>query len=114
MTSFGNLSSAANNNNNSSATSIIASKLNQDKVLKAREGAVTSNVAKIIPNVRGPYRRYTPLQAQELFELVIELGMSARKAGAIIGIKERTAQHYVKLYKDDDKQRLPGYKKQSR
>ncbi|KAI8350885.1 hypothetical protein EDC96DRAFT_519013 [Choanephora cucurbitarum] len=58
--------------------------------------------------VRGNYRSYTPHQIQELLDLVIEQGMSARQAGLYVGIAVRTAQHYVMLYKDDEKKRLPG------
>lgn len=43
---------------------------------------------------------------------MIEQGISTRKAGFIIGIVERTPQHYVKLYRDDEKKRLPGARKQ--
>ncbi|KAG0749326.1 hypothetical protein G6F57_000254 [Rhizopus arrhizus] len=45
-------------------------------------------------------------------DLVIEQGLSARKAGFIVGIVERTAQHYVKQCKDDAEKRLPGQRKQ--
>ncbi|KAI8378880.1 hypothetical protein EDC96DRAFT_592445, partial [Choanephora cucurbitarum] len=58
--------------------------------------------------VRGNYRSYAPQQIQELLDLVIEQGMSARQAGLSVGIAVRTAQHYVKLYKDDEEKRLPG------
>ncbi|KAG1155395.1 hypothetical protein G6F36_014396 [Rhizopus arrhizus] len=61
---------------------------------------------------RGAYRTYSPEQVQELLDLVIEEGLSARKAGAIVGIVERTAQNYVKTYKEDDEKRLPGGRKQ--
>jgi hypothetical protein len=40
--------------------------------------------------------------------------MSARQAGLTVGIVVRTAQHYVKTYKDDEEKRLPGTKKVSR
>ncbi|KAG1055662.1 hypothetical protein G6F43_002405 [Rhizopus delemar] len=49
---------------------------------------------------------------QELHDLVIEEGLSARKAGAVVGIAERTAQNYVKTYREDDEKRLPGGRKQ--
>lgn len=62
--------------------------------------------------VRGAYRSYSPEQVQELLDLVIEQGLSARKAGAIVGVVERTAQHYVKTYREDDEKRLPGGRKQ--
>ncbi|KAG0767089.1 hypothetical protein G6F16_004621 [Rhizopus arrhizus] len=45
-------------------------------------------------------------------DLVIEQGLSARKAGFIVGIVERTAQHCVKQCKDDAEKRLPGQRKQ--
>ncbi|KAI8370160.1 hypothetical protein EDC96DRAFT_588327 [Choanephora cucurbitarum] len=61
--------------------------------------------------VRGSYRSYAPEQIQELLDLVIEQGLSARKTGFIVGIVERIAQHYVKQYKDDNEKRLPGQKK---
>ncbi|CEP09353.1 hypothetical protein [Parasitella parasitica] len=61
--------------------------------------------------VRGSYRSYNPEQIQELLDLVIEGGLSARKAGMMVGIVERTAQHYVKLYRDDEEKRLPGLRK---
>ncbi|KAG1445682.1 hypothetical protein G6F46_012142 [Rhizopus delemar] len=48
----------------------------------------------------------------ELLDLVIEEGLSARKAGAIVGIVKRTAQNYVKTYEEDEEKRLPGGKKQ--
>ncbi|KAG0742898.1 hypothetical protein G6F29_011149 [Rhizopus arrhizus] len=50
----------------------------------------------------------------ELLDLVIEEGLSARKAGAIVGIIERTAQNYVKTYKEDEEKRLSGGRKQRR
>lgn len=61
--------------------------------------------------VRGSYRSYNPEQIQELLDLVIEGGLSARKAGMMVGIVERTAQHYVKFYRDDEEKRLPGLRK---
>ncbi|OBZ84621.1 hypothetical protein A0J61_07328, partial [Choanephora cucurbitarum] len=44
---------------------------------------------------------------EKLLDLVIEQGMSVRQAGLSVGIAVRTAQHYVKLYKDDEEKRLP-------
>ncbi|KAG1047050.1 hypothetical protein G6F43_010485 [Rhizopus delemar] len=35
-----------------------------------------------------------------------------KKAGSAVGIVERTAQNYVKTYKEDDEKRLPGGRKQ--
>jgi transposase len=58
------------------------------------------------------YRTYSPEQVQGLFDLVIEEGLSARKANAIVGIVERTAQNYVQTYKEDEEKRLPGGRKQ--
>ncbi|EIE76833.1 hypothetical protein RO3G_01537 [Rhizopus delemar RA 99-880] len=49
---------------------------------------------------------------QELLDLVIEEGLSARKADAVFGIVERTVQNYVKTYKEDDEKRLPDGRKQ--
>jgi transposase len=37
-------------------------------------------------------------------------GISARKAGIITGIVVRTAQHYVKQFRDDNQKQLPGIK----
>ncbi|EIE90783.1 hypothetical protein RO3G_15494 [Rhizopus delemar RA 99-880] len=59
-----------------------------------------------------PEETYSPEQVQELLDLVIEEGLFARKAGAIVGIVERTAQNYVKTYKEDDEKRLPSDSKQ--
>lgn len=64
--------------------------------------------------VRGAYRSYSAAQIQELLDLVIERGISARQAGLAVGIVVRTAQHYVKLYKDDEEKRLPGARKLTR
>lgn len=56
---------------------------------------VSTKVAK--SKTRVSYRSYTPEQVHELLDLVIEAGLSARKAGMMIGIVERTAQHYMRL-----------------
>ncbi|KAG0745035.1 hypothetical protein G6F57_008549 [Rhizopus arrhizus] len=64
-----------------------------------------------IETVRGSYRSHNLEQIQELLDLVVEGGLSARKAGMMVGIVERTAQHYVKLYRDDEEKRLPGTRK---
>ena len=61
--------------------------------------------------VQGSYRSYNSEQIQELLNHVIEGGLSARKTGMMIGIVERTTQHYVKLYRDDEEKRLPGLRK---
>ncbi|KAI8885049.1 hypothetical protein K501DRAFT_284506 [Backusella circina FSU 941] len=78
--------------------------------------SVTNGTTKVTTAkaIRGPYRSYTPLQVQELLDLVIEEGISARQAGLTIGIVVRTAQHYVKTYRNDEEKRLPGTKKASR
>jgi hypothetical protein len=55
--------------------------------------------SKAVSSPRGPYRSYTQAQVQELLDLVIEKGMSARKSWLTLGNVVRTAQHYVKLYK---------------
>ncbi|KAG1145251.1 hypothetical protein G6F37_008097 [Rhizopus arrhizus] len=52
-----------------------------------------------------------PEISKKLLDLVIEGGLSARKAGMMVGIVERTAQHYVKLYRDDEEKYLPGLRK---
>lgn len=70
----------------------------------------TTSKATIERKTRGPYRSYTPLQIQELLDLVIKQGMSAIQAGLAVGIVVRTAQHYVKTYKNDEEKRLPGKK----
>ncbi|GAA5815200.1 hypothetical protein MFLAVUS_008706 [Mucor flavus] len=70
-----------------------------------------SSVKVSATKTRGFYRSYTSEQIQELLDLVIETGISARKAGMMVSIVERTAQHYVKLYRDDEEKRLPGSRK---
>jgi transposase len=57
--------------------------------------------------VRGPYRRYTEHQIEQLFDYVIEQGKTAKEAALLTGINVRTAQHYIKTYNDDDERRLP-------
>ncbi|KAJ2557933.1 hypothetical protein EV175_001057 [Coemansia sp. RSA 1933] len=57
---------------------------------------------------RGPYRRYTPQQIERLFDLVIEEGRTAKEAALMTGINVRTAQNYVKTYREDEQGRLPG------
>ncbi|CEJ00962.1 hypothetical protein RMCBS344292_18454 [Rhizopus microsporus] len=76
------------------------------------ENGLKQRKKKAPAKVRGAYRSYSPEQVQELLDPVIEQGLSARKAGAIVGIVERTAQHYVKTYREDDEKRLPGGRKQ--
>ncbi|KAI9502136.1 hypothetical protein BX070DRAFT_178703, partial [Coemansia spiralis] len=63
---------------------------------------------------RGSYRRYTPQQIEKLFDLVIEEGRSAKEAALMAGINVRTAQHYVKTYRDDEQKRLPGIERKPR
>jgi hypothetical protein len=66
---------------------------------------------------RVPYHSYKPLQVQELIDLVIEEGFSARQEGLSVGIVVRTTQHYVRyiyIYKDNGEKRLPDAKKASR
>ncbi|KAI9505861.1 hypothetical protein BX070DRAFT_220922, partial [Coemansia spiralis] len=48
----------------------------------------------------GSYRRYTQQQIERLFDLVIEEGRSANEAVFMTGINIRTAQNYVKAYRD--------------
>lgn len=52
--------------------------------------------------VRGLYRLHSLEQVQEFLDLVIKQGLSARKAAFIVDIIERTAQHWVKQYKDNN------------
>ncbi|KAI9265642.1 hypothetical protein BY458DRAFT_221928 [Sporodiniella umbellata] len=81
-------------------------------MLKKRKIAAQNyRLLKCNSKVRGFYRSYNPEQIQKLLDLVIEGGLSARKAGMMVGIVERTAQHYVKLYRDDEEKRLPGLRK---
>jgi hypothetical protein len=86
-------------------TSDICTKKNED--IRSKVSSVKVSATK----TRGFYRSYTPAQIQELLDLVIETGISARKARMMVGIVERTAQHYVKLYRDDEEKRLPGSRK---
>ncbi|KAI8876457.1 hypothetical protein K501DRAFT_163552, partial [Backusella circina FSU 941] len=51
---------------------------------------------------------------QELLNLVIEQGVSTRKAGITVATVARTAQHYVKSYKGDEEKSMPDTKKASR
>ncbi|KAI9483352.1 MAG: hypothetical protein EXX96DRAFT_139743 [Benjaminiella poitrasii] len=43
--------------------------------------------------VQGSYRSHNSEQIQEIHDLVIEGGLSARKAGMMVGIVEKTAQN---------------------
>ena len=57
--------------------------------------------------MRGPYRRYTAHQIEQLFDYVIEQGKTAKDAALLTGINIRTAQNYIKGYNDDEERRLP-------
>ncbi|KAG1152233.1 hypothetical protein G6F37_002253 [Rhizopus arrhizus] len=57
---------------------------------------------------RGPYRKYTVKQIEELFDLIIEEGFTTKDAALVTGINIRTAQNYVKTYNSDPQKRLPG------
>ncbi|KAI9476580.1 MAG: hypothetical protein EXX96DRAFT_577648 [Benjaminiella poitrasii] len=48
-------------------------------------------VTKTKASVRGPCHSYTPIQIQELLDLIIEQEMFARKAGLTVGIVVRMA-----------------------
>ena len=56
---------------------------------------------------RGPYRRYTAHQIEQLFDYVIEQGKTAKDAAILTGINIRTAKHYIRKYNDDEERRLP-------
>ena len=56
---------------------------------------------------RGPYRRYTTHQIEQLFVYVIELGKTAKEAALLTGINIRTARHCIKKYNEDEERRLP-------
>ena len=49
---------------------------------------------------RGCYRRYNFDRVEKLFDLMIEQATTAKEAALMTGINIRTAQHYVKKYKD--------------
>jgi len=55
--------------------------------------------------VRGPYRRYTGHQIEQLLLYVIEQGKTAKDAAHLTGINVKTAQHYIKTYNGE--RRLP-------
>ncbi|CAO3682597.1 unnamed protein product [Rhizopus stolonifer] len=57
----------------------------------------------IDPILQSKYKSFLSLSLME--------GFKARKAETMVGIVERTAQHYVKLYRDDEEKRLPGLRK---
>ncbi|KAG1417628.1 hypothetical protein G6F58_005424 [Rhizopus delemar] len=89
------------------------SKAEEQQIIVDIQNDLKQSRKKVISKkTRGVYRTYSPEQVQELLDLVIEEGLSARKAGAIVGIVERTAQNYVKTYKEDEEKRLLGGRKQ--
>jgi hypothetical protein len=46
--------------------------------------------------VRGPYRRYTGHQIEQVYNYVIEQGKAAKEAALLTGINVRAAQHCIK------------------
>ena len=56
---------------------------------------------------RGPYRRYTTHQIEQLFDYVIEQRKTAKEAALLTGLNIRTAQHCIKKYNEDEERRLP-------
>ena len=62
--------------------------------------------------IRGPYNAYTPYKIQCLIDLLFLCGYSARKAALELVFAMRTAQHYCRQYRLEDKV-LPGIKPQS-
>jgi hypothetical protein len=57
---------------------------------------------------RGPYRRYTTHQNEQLFDYVIEQDKTAKDAALLTGINIRTAQHYIRKYNDDEERQFAG------
>ncbi|KAG0176235.1 hypothetical protein DFQ29_006394, partial [Apophysomyces sp. BC1021] len=53
---------------------------------------------------RGAYRQYNDDQLAQLLHLVTACGVTAAAAGRQVGIKERTAQNYVKMYYANQKE----------
>jgi hypothetical protein len=80
------------------------------KILTNSNAMVESSFKKEHAAKRGTYQTYTRFQEQELLDLVLWQGMTAGKAGIIIGIVVRTAQHYVKTYREIQQKRLLGIK----
>jgi transposase len=72
-----------------------------------RVAAIPVQTKKKPATVRGPYRKYTKQQIQELFDLV-SIGWSARQASLRTGIVVRTGQHYIRTYNLDEEKRVPG------
>jgi transposase len=57
--------------------------------------------------LRGPYRRYTAHQIEQLFDCVIKQGKAAKEAALLTGISIRTVQHYINKYNDGEEGHLP-------
>lgn len=84
-----------------------AKKLEEEKKAQDRKKSKAPAARK----ARGSYRTYSTQQIQELIDLTIFCGMSARKAVILTGIVIRTAQHYVRQYKlKEDPGWLPDMK----
>lgn len=79
------------------------------QVLSTASAAIVSPSAQGVRarKKRGPYRRYTAHQIEQLFDYVIEQGKTAKDAALLTGINIRTAQHYIRKYNDDEERRLP-------
>ncbi|KAI8068692.1 hypothetical protein BC940DRAFT_318661 [Gongronella butleri] len=61
----------------------------------------------VLTSKRGQYRVYTAAQVVDLIDLVTTKGYAAAAAGRKVGIKERTAQGYVRQYYLDEQQCVP-------
>jgi hypothetical protein len=46
--------------------------------------------------MRGPYRRYTAHQIEQLFDYVIEQGKTAKDVARLTGVNVMTARHFMK------------------
>lgn len=55
---------------------------------------------------RDSYRKYTPKQAERLFNLIIKEGFTAKAADLATEINVCPAQNYVKTYNNDPERRL--------
>ncbi|KAJ2512476.1 hypothetical protein H4217_006869 [Coemansia sp. RSA 1939] len=63
----------------------------------------------------GNYMKYTLEQIEKLVELTIEEGKTVKEAALTTGINIRTAQNYMKTYRNDDqKTSLPGVEQKPR
>ncbi|KAI7847384.1 hypothetical protein BDC45DRAFT_355871 [Circinella umbellata] len=51
--------------------------------------------------------KYNSQQIQQLFDYVIEMGMTAKAASLLVGIKVRTVQYYVHQYKIENEMTGP-------